>query len=78
MCPPCWSARLVEAQSDTPNLTLRAVLDRTSGNVRPVADAMLATAEAGMHQWLNVTLIAGGGLVIVGVIVQSADGLPAT
>ncbi len=56
---------------------LRAVLDRTSGNVRTVADAMLATAQAGLHEWLNVTLIAGGGLVIVGVIVSLLAGLAA-
>jgi type III secretory pathway component EscS len=30
---------------------------------------MVATVENSMHQWLNVTLIVGGGLVIVGVIV---------
>lgn len=54
---------------------LRVLLDRTSGNVRTVADAMLTTAQAGMHEWLNVTLIAGGGLVIVGVIVSLLAGL---
>lgn len=56
---------------------LRAALDPTSGDIRTVADAMLSTAESGIHEWLNVTLIAGGGLVIVGVIVSLLAGLAA-
>jgi len=48
---------------------VRDVLNQTTGNLRTVADVMVATVEDSMHQWLNVTLIAGGGLVIVGVIV---------
>lgn len=56
---------------------LAAALDNTSGNVRTIADAMLDTAQAGMHQWLNVTLTVGGGLVIVGVLVSLLAGLAA-
>ena len=48
---------------------VRDALNQTSGNLRTVADVMVATVEDSMHQWLNVTLIVGGGLVIVGVIV---------
>lgn len=54
---------------------LQRGLDDTSGNVRTVAEAMVATALDSMHQWLNVTLIIGGGLVIVGVIVSLLAGL---
>lgn len=54
---------------------LRQALDGTSGNVRAVANAMVVTAQAGMHQWLNITLVVGGGLVIVGVIVSLLSGL---
>lgn len=54
---------------------LGAALDNTSGNVRTIADVMVATAQAGMHQWLNVTLTVGGGLVIVGVLVSLLTGL---
>ena len=50
-------------------------LDGTSGAIRTVADAMVATAQSSMHQWLNLTLIAGGGLVVVGVIVSLLGGL---
>ena len=31
---------------------------------------MVAVAQSSMHQWLNLTLVIGGGLVIVGVIVS--------
>ena len=48
---------------------VRDALNQTSGNLRTVADVMVATVEDSMHQWLNVTLIVGGGLVIIGVIV---------
>lgn len=54
---------------------LRAALNNTSGNTRLVADAMVATAQDSMHQWLNLTLIVGGGVVIVGVVVSLLSGL---
>ncbi|SOX51999.1 hypothetical protein MAAFP003_661, partial [Mycobacterium ahvazicum] len=44
-------------------------LNRTSGDIRQVADVMVRTAETGMRVWLNLTLAAGAGLVVVGVIV---------
>ena len=54
---------------------LRDALNNTSGTTRRVADVMVATAQDSMHQWLNVTLVVGGGLVIVGVIVSMLGGL---
>ena len=47
-----------------------ALDDNTSGNLRRVADVMVTAAQSSMHQWLNLTLVIGGGLVIVGVIVS--------
>jgi hypothetical protein len=44
-------------------------LNRTSGDIRQIADVMVHQAEASLHQWLNVTLIAGVVLVGFGVIV---------
>jgi hypothetical protein len=44
-------------------------LNQTTGNVRTIADVMVANAEAGLHHWLNLTLAAGGALVVFGVIV---------
>lgn len=54
---------------------LRSALDQTSGGVRRIAEVMTSTAQDSMHQWLNVTMIAGAGLVIVGVIVTLLAGL---
>jgi len=53
-------------------------LDSTSGNIRRIADVMVDTAEASMHQWLNICLIVGGGLVVIGVIVTLLVGLAKT
>lgn len=52
---------------------LRTALDQTP--LRQVAEVMVATARDSMHQWLNVTMITGGGLVIVGVVVALLAGL---
>jgi hypothetical protein len=50
-------------------------LDRTTGDIRQVADAMVNHAEDSMHQWLNLTLAAGGALVVFGVLVSMLGGL---
>jgi hypothetical protein len=50
-------------------------LDRTTGDIRQVAEAMVNHAEAGLHQWLNLTLAAGGALVVFGVLVSILGGL---
>ncbi len=43
-------------------------LDRTTGDIRTVAEVMVAHAEDSLHHWLNVTLLAGGALVVVGLL----------
>lgn len=43
-------------------------LNRTTGDIRRMADVMVGHAEASLHWWLNVTLIAGAGLVAIGLI----------
>jgi hypothetical protein len=50
-------------------------LDRTTGDIRQVADAMVNHAEGGLHQWLNLTLAAGGALVVFGVLASMLGGL---
>jgi len=50
-------------------------LDRTTGDIRQVADAMVNHAEGSLHQWLNLTLAAGGALVVFGVLVSMLGGL---
>ena len=49
-------------------------LNQTTGNVRTIADVMVANAEAGLHHWLNLTLAAGGAVVVFGVIVTALGG----
>jgi hypothetical protein len=50
-------------------------LNHTTGNVRQIADVMVDHAEAGMRQWLNLTLLAGAALVGLGVLVAILGGL---
>ncbi|WP_167106822.1 hypothetical protein [Mycobacterium sp. DL592] len=54
---------------------LNTVLDNSSGNIRRIAEAMVNTAVNSMHQWLNISLVVGGGLVVIGVIVTLLVGL---
>lgn len=50
-------------------------LNRSTGNIRQIADVMVGHAEASLHQWLNLTLVAGAALVVFGVIVAVLGGL---
>ncbi|HEX2284492.1 MAG TPA: hypothetical protein VHI10_06630 [Mycobacterium sp.] len=50
-------------------------LNRTTGDIRQIADVMVNHAEDSLHQWLNVTLVAGGGLVLFGVLLSMLGGL---
>ncbi|KUI27473.1 hypothetical protein [Mycobacterium sp. GA-2829] len=50
-------------------------LDHAEGNFRRIAAEMVAHAEASLHHWLNMTLVAGVGLVVVGVVVSMLGGL---
>jgi hypothetical protein len=54
---------------------LNDALNRTTGNVRQIAEVMVAHAEAGLRQWLDLTLLAGAALVGVGVLVAILGGL---
>lgn len=51
-----------------------AGLNRTTGDIRTVAEVMVAHAEGSLHQWLNYTLLAGGGLVVLGVLAAVIGG----
>jgi hypothetical protein len=50
-------------------------LNRTTGDIRRIADVMVGHAEASLHQWLNLTLIAGAALVVFGVLVAMLGSL---
>jgi hypothetical protein len=54
---------------------INRALDRTEGDIRQVAAAMVSHAEGSLHQWLNLTLAAGGALVVLGVLVSMLGGL---
>ncbi|MED5815042.1 hypothetical protein VST63_22005 [Mycolicibacterium sp. 050232] len=54
---------------------LNEALNHTSGDIRQIADAMAGHAIDGLHQWLNLTLAAGGALVVFGVVVALLGGL---
>jgi hypothetical protein len=43
-------------------------LNRTTGDIRRVADVMVDHAEASLHHWLNLTLVTGVALVVIGVL----------
>jgi hypothetical protein len=43
-------------------------LNHTTGDIRRIADVMVGEAESSLHQWLDVTLVAGGLLVALGVL----------
>jgi hypothetical protein len=50
-------------------------LNNTTGDIRQIADAMVGHAEGSMHQWLNLTLAAGGALVVCGAFVAMLGSL---
>lgn len=45
-----------------------AALNRTTGDIRTVAEVMVGTAEGSAHQWLNYSLIGGVALVLLGAV----------
>ncbi|CPR11694.1 hypothetical protein BN971_02982 [Mycobacterium bohemicum DSM 44277] len=54
---------------------LNEALNRTTGPVRDIADALVVRAESGLHQWLNLTLLAGAALAGLGVLVAITGAL---
>jgi hypothetical protein len=54
---------------------LNDALNGTTGDIRQIADVMVGHAEAGLHFWLNVTLIAGVALAGFGVLVAILGGV---
>lgn len=54
---------------------LGGVLTNIAGDIRQIVDVMVAHAAGSAHQWLNLTLAAGGALVVVGVFAAVLGGL---
>jgi len=63
------------AGSEIARRYLNDALNHTSGDIRQIADAMVGHGVDSLHQWLNLTLAAGGGLVVLGVVVAMLGGL---
>ena len=43
-------------------------LNHTTGDIRRIADVMVGKVESSLHEWLDLTLAAGGVLVVLGVL----------
>ena len=54
---------------------LNDTLNNTTGGIRGIADVMVGQAQSSLHDWLDATLVAGGGLVLLGVLVAGLGGL---
>ncbi|MGO8772357.1 hypothetical protein [Mycobacterium sp.] len=50
-------------------------LNHTTGGIRDIAEVLIGRAEVGLHQWLNVTLLAGAALAGLGVVLAIMGGL---
>lgn len=50
-------------------------LNPSAGDVRRIAKIMVGHAVTGLHRWLDVTLAAGGVLVVIGVLVAMLGSL---
>lgn len=50
-------------------------LNRTETGVRQVAEVMVGQAVDSLHHWLNLTLLAGGVLIVLGVVGTMLGGL---
>ncbi|HET9876648.1 MAG TPA: hypothetical protein VFQ37_12930 [Mycobacterium sp.] len=50
-------------------------LNQTTADIRRIAEGMVANAVRSLHQWLDLILAAGVGLVVFGVVVAMLGGL---
>jgi hypothetical protein len=50
-------------------------LNDTTGDIRRIADVMVGQAESSVHHWLDLTLAAGGALVLLGVLAAALGSL---
>jgi hypothetical protein len=54
---------------------INKALNNTTGGIRGIADVMVGQAESSLHDWLDLTLAAGGGLVVLGVLAAGLGSL---
>jgi hypothetical protein len=55
--------------------SINDTLNNTTGSIRGIADVMVGQAESSLHDWLDLTLAAGGGLVLLGVLAAGLGSL---
>ena len=55
--------------------TINDKLNNTTGGIRGIADVMVGQAESSLHDWLDLTLAAGGVLVLLGVLMAGFGSL---
>jgi hypothetical protein len=55
--------------------SINDTLNNTTGGIRGIADVMVGQAESSLHDWLDLTLAAGGGLVLLGVLAAGLGSL---
>jgi hypothetical protein len=53
-------------------------LNHTTGDIRRIADVLVGQAESSLHHWLDLSLAAGGVLVLLGVVAAVLGGLRKT
>jgi hypothetical protein len=56
------------AAIETARRRINDALNDTTGDIRRIADIMVSEAESSLHQWLDLTLAAGGALVVLGAL----------
>ena len=54
---------------------LNLLLNQATGDIRRIAEGIADVAESSLHQWFNMSLAAGGVLVLVGVAIALLGGL---
>ena len=73
--PRCWSVPRDGPAIELARYTINDTLNNTTGDIRGIADVMVGQAESSLHDWLDLTLAAGGVLVIFGVLVAGLGSL---
>lgn len=54
---------------------INRALDNTSGEIRRIADSIVGQAISSMHEWLNLALLAGGALMVLGIAAATLGSL---
>lgn len=68
-----WAAiEMVRGRVDT------AIGNATTGDLQRIADGLVTAAQDSAHHWLNINLISGAGLAVLGVLFAVLGSMPRT